>query len=234
MVQKVIETGVDKLMLLVQQEKEISMQDASLKLGVSLEVVRQWAYSMEEEGTLNIEYRFAKEYLVLKTSSKKETTEREQSFIKEKNLFLENVQGTLQSIENEIANLQKLKEQYNQLRETLNVDLADLQKDFETIRKYQEEERLVNKELLANHEEFLSKIQGIEKQMGLEKENFEQVATKLKEQTTQVSVLKQNLDKIRTEEAYLKDALERLSLLKDQPLSTVTSFSDANAKQKNA
>ncbi|MBI2548403.1 hypothetical protein HYW21_03560 [Candidatus Woesearchaeota archaeon] len=233
MVQKVIETGVDKLMSLVQQNKEISMQDASLKLGVSLEVVRQWAYSMEEEGTLTIQYRLAKEYLVLRTSTKEETTKREQSFIKEKNLFLENVQGTLQSIENEITNIQKLKEQYNQLRDTLNFDLADLQKDFETIRKYQEEERLVNKELLTNHEEFLTKIQAIEKQIGLEKENFEQVASKMKEQTTQVSVLKQNLDKIRVEESYLKDALERLSLLKDEPLSSMTSFSDTNAKQKN-
>ena len=61
---KKIETGVDRLVNLVNTEKKISIDDAAKKLNVSKVVVQEWAEFLEEENILGIDYKFSKTFLL--------------------------------------------------------------------------------------------------------------------------------------------------------------------------
>ena len=48
----IIETGVDKLVSLINAKGRVSSQDAAIQLGVSTIVIMEWADFLEEEGIL--------------------------------------------------------------------------------------------------------------------------------------------------------------------------------------
>ena len=60
-------TGADQLVALVKKRKTISISDTAKKLGVSEEVVEDWAYDIQMySGTLFTEIKQGKKYLVIK------------------------------------------------------------------------------------------------------------------------------------------------------------------------
>ena len=76
----VIETGVDKLVALVNKNGRISSYDAVKELGVSNTVVMEWADYLEEEGIISIEYKFTKPFLVARKIAKKDLQEKAKEF----------------------------------------------------------------------------------------------------------------------------------------------------------
>ncbi len=58
-----IETGVDKLVKLVEAKKKISTSEAAKLLGASNAVIDVWADFLEEEGIISLEYKLATTYL---------------------------------------------------------------------------------------------------------------------------------------------------------------------------
>ncbi|MFO8016701.1 MAG: hypothetical protein R6U32_06355 [Candidatus Woesearchaeota archaeon] len=59
----VIRTDVDKLIDLVKEKKEISVDDAAKELGISSKVVESLGDVLEEEGLLHMKYKFTTPYL---------------------------------------------------------------------------------------------------------------------------------------------------------------------------
>ena len=59
-----IETGVDRLVKLVNSEKKISVENAAKKLGISKIVVQEWVGFLEEEKLISIDYKFSKMMLI--------------------------------------------------------------------------------------------------------------------------------------------------------------------------
>jgi len=66
-----IETGVDKLVNIVNTRGKIAAQDAAKELGVSTTIVLEWADFLEEEGIISIDYKFTKPFLVARKLGKK-------------------------------------------------------------------------------------------------------------------------------------------------------------------
>lgn len=53
---KKIKTAVDDLIKLLKNKNEISIEEASRKLKISVEQIEEWAKVLEEKGFLEIEY----------------------------------------------------------------------------------------------------------------------------------------------------------------------------------
>ncbi len=70
-----ISTAVDSLVNLVIEKKRILLEEASRELKVPENIIMEWATFLEEEGILNIDYKFSKTYLVAKKDIKKEEQE---------------------------------------------------------------------------------------------------------------------------------------------------------------
>ena len=61
-----ITTAIDSLVDLVKTKKRIPLEDAAKELGLPSSIVNEWASFLEEEGILEIEYKFTTPYLVIK------------------------------------------------------------------------------------------------------------------------------------------------------------------------
>src|SRR3989338_108149 len=89
--QFLIETGIDRLVKLVKESRKVSLHEAAKKLGVSLQIINEWANFLEEEGVIRIHYVFTMPYLELKNMpvtdiAKKETEITNKKVIVEKRI----------------------------------------------------------------------------------------------------------------------------------------------------
>jgi len=72
-----IETAVDSLVNLVKENKEISLEDASKKLGVPENIVNEWSVFLEEEGILKVYYKVTRPFLKATEDTKRISQEKE-------------------------------------------------------------------------------------------------------------------------------------------------------------
>ena len=76
----ILETGVDKLISLIEKNEKLSFDLAAQKLGFSPTIIKNWAELLEEAGIISIEYIFTVPYLVInkKTNQKTKIKEKDQ------------------------------------------------------------------------------------------------------------------------------------------------------------
>ena len=106
----IIETGVDKLVKLVNTKGRIAASDAAKELGVGMSVIMEWTDFLEEEGIINIEYKFTKPYLVARKIAKKDVQEKAKEFSGKKEVFIRKAEVSLSFINRESNKLKTLKE----------------------------------------------------------------------------------------------------------------------------
>ncbi len=66
--EKVVTTGVDQLIGLLEKQEKLSLLDAAAMLKVSVDTLQNWVDFLVEEGVLGIEYKFTKPYIYLNKS----------------------------------------------------------------------------------------------------------------------------------------------------------------------
>ncbi|MBU1204207.1 MAG: hypothetical protein KKG60_04030 [Nanoarchaeota archaeon] len=87
-----ISTAVDSLVRLVKKKGIIQINDAAKELSIPASIVNEWAVFLEEEGIIEIEYRFTTPYLSYKP--KGECYKEQKELIKKKlSLLLLSVRG---------------------------------------------------------------------------------------------------------------------------------------------
>lgn len=60
-----VTTGVDALLILLQQHEKLSLADAAKQLGISEDTLKLWVDFLVEEKVIGLEYKFTKPYLYL-------------------------------------------------------------------------------------------------------------------------------------------------------------------------
>jgi len=115
----IIETGVDKLVKLVNEKGKVSSFDAAKELGVSNTVVMEWADFLEEEGIISIEYKFTKQFLVPRKLGKKEVQEKAKEFSGKKDVFVRKAEVSLSFLDKEAAKLNSIKEEFDKIKKEL-------------------------------------------------------------------------------------------------------------------
>jgi len=68
MAEKDVKTGVDKLIDLLKNVKEIELSKAAKQIGISLKTIQHWVDFLVEEGIIGIEYKFTTPYIYLNKS----------------------------------------------------------------------------------------------------------------------------------------------------------------------
>ena len=68
----IIETGIDRLISIVNEKGRISLADVKKELKFSENVLQEWVTSLQEDGVINVEYQSAKPYLVKRNLFDKE------------------------------------------------------------------------------------------------------------------------------------------------------------------
>ena len=92
MPQESITTAVDSLVKFVNENKRVSLTDASTKLKIPETILSEWAAFLEQEGILEIEYKFTTPFLIAK-GAKQLSKEEVDNFIEQLKGCLEFVQS---------------------------------------------------------------------------------------------------------------------------------------------
>jgi len=210
MPESIITTGVDKLVLLVEEKKKLSYKDAAKELGVGMEVLEEWAAFLEEEGIVTIEYKFATPYLVKREMTRKEIEDKAKDFGMKKDSTIRKAESILLSIDMESEGFKKIKEEFDKLKKEMETDITKVKIELEEFEKYSKFKKDIDQQMLKDQHSFKEKLDEIQKEVEKKKadyasiienitkkkEEFEKQATKTKSTEESEAMLKDKLKKI--------------------------------------
>ncbi len=132
-----IETGVDRLVELINKEKKISVDDAAKNLGISKVVIQEWADFLEEEKIISIEYMFSKTYLVERKLTKVEIKEKEKEYSNEKDAFIRKVETSLKNLDKDTLGFENIKSEFENIKKSIGGELEKVKNDVKELEKYE-------------------------------------------------------------------------------------------------
>ena len=176
----VIETGVDKLVALVKQNKRISVPDAAKILNVSRVVIEEWANFLEEEGIISIEYKFTTPYLVERQLTKKDIEDKVKEFKGKKDGFVRKAEVTLSLLEKRGEAFDDIKASFKKLKEEMGSDLKKVEQELKLLQEYNSEKRGIDEEINKQELVFKQRIKDMESQISKEKQRYTNILTDIK------------------------------------------------------
>ena len=208
----VIETGVDKLVDLVNKKGRISSNDAAIALGVSNTVIMEWADFLEEEGIISIEYKFTKQFLVARKLAKKDLNEKAKEFSGKKEVFVRKAEASLSFIERESKKLGSIKQEFDDIKKNLGFDIGHIKDELEELRKCEQLKISLDKQIEGQRATAMDKLQAMTKQISIEKKKYYDLLKGIKKEE---EVLEKDRIKARSLEESEKFLKEKLKSLKD-------------------
>lgn len=131
-----IQTGVDKLISLIEERGKISVHKAARELGVSKGVVEGWAKFLEEEDLITTEYSLTEQYLVFKKLSRLDVLRKAKEFKTKKESFISKASVTLNFLAKEGEKLRKSKTEFDNLKKELGLELDRVKDELKDLERY--------------------------------------------------------------------------------------------------
>jgi len=203
-----LETGVDKLVRLVRQNKRISVAEAAKQLGVSTVVVEEWADFLEEEGIISIEYKFTTPYLVERLLTREELARKETEFGGKKEAFVRKAEVTLALLDKEGETFQKIKEQFDELKKNLAAEIKNVKGDLKDLEKYEELKNQLESQISEQQTEFKSRVQQIENEIIRDEKKYADILKKIGDEEKKLDKEKMMALSIRERENLLRQRLD--------------------------
>ncbi len=208
----IIETGVDKLVNLINERGKISSADAAKELGVSTTVIMEWVDFLEEEGIINLEYKFTKPFLVARKLAKKDVQEKAKEFSGKRDVFVRKAEVSLSFLEKESKKLETLKEEFDKIKKELGIDIGSVKDDLEELKKYEQLKINLDKKIEEQRTGSINKFQDITRQILREKEKYHSLLQEIKKEE---GALEQDKNEASTIEQSEKLINNRLNSLKE-------------------
>jgi chromosome segregation ATPase len=206
-----IETGVDKLVGLIEKKKKISVDEAAAELGVSAVIIQEWADFLEEEGVISIEYSLSKVFLVEKKLSKKEIETKGKEYGDKKDAFIRKVETAMQTLELETKGFERLKDEFLKLKEGLGSEMDKIQGQLSQIRQYESLKRNMDDEIVKQRGDYTKILQEVDARIKEDQGKYETVITRLEKEKETLEKEKEGLSEVIKEEAAVKERLKALT-----------------------
>ena len=208
---KNIETGVDKLVDLINRKKKVSTTEAANELGVSVPVIQEWADFLEDEGLITIDYKLSKTYLCERKLSKKEVVKKAKVYASKKDAFTRQVETALQSLQRESEGFEKIKTEFTKLKDTIGKDIDQVRGELQELKHYEDLKKNIDKDILQqklDYQEMLDKIrhqiadtrkkyEGFIEEIGLEKAKIEEARVEMTYLEKREDNLKKRIDALK-------------------------------------
>jgi len=227
----VIETGVDKLVNLVKERGQISLQDVAKELGVDTTVIQEWVDYLEDEGIIGVEYKLTKPYLVEKKLSKKEVEEKAKEFASKKDIFIRKTEVSLNFLEKNAQDLRKVKGEFDKLKDELGMQLDSVRDDLSELEKYQQLKEQLRKQVEEQKNEAKSKMDELTQQIIREQKRYQELVSDLLTERAQLQREKAEAKSIEESEIILN---RKLIDLKNIIVLIEKKVSDGNTSIKNS
>ncbi len=110
-----ITTGVDALVRLVKEKKQVELPEASRILNIPESTIEDWAHTLEEEHILGLEYRLTKVFLVWVQPTEQEVKRERASFLQEKSAISKEADALQGKLRPEVEEVRQLKQAFEEL-----------------------------------------------------------------------------------------------------------------------
>lgn len=206
----IIETGVDKLVKLINEKKKISIQEAAKQLGMSLVVVEEWADFLEEEGVISIEYKFTTPYLVVKESSKKEIEVKAKEFKSKKDSFVRKSEVTLSYLDKNSEIFGTIQNEFDLLKDNLQGGLGKIKTDLKKMEQFEAQKRNIDKEIREQEALFKDKIQELDSQIIKEQKKYASIIQQIKAEDKNLESKQKETESIKDMEVILEKKVKEV------------------------
>ncbi|MFC1648096.1 hypothetical protein ACFL1B_01420 [Nanoarchaeota archaeon] len=210
MVKRKIETGVDKLVELVDRKKKVELNEAVKALGVSKIVVQEWAGFLEEQGMISIEYSLSKVYLVERKLSPKDVQKKKREYGAKKEAFVRKVETALQTLESESLGFEQIKEKFNELEKDIGSEIQRVKNEVDELRHYEELKKNLDQEILQQKLDYQKMFDDLHKQIQFEEKKYDSIIEQVMKEKSRISEEKLDLDYIEKKEDNLQRRIDAL------------------------
>ena len=171
--QKNIETGVDKLVDLINRRKRVSTTDAADELGVSIPVIQEWAAFLEDESLITIDYKLSKTYLCERKLSKGEVVKKAKVYASKKDAFTRKVETALRSMRKESEGFERIKTEFKRLKDTIGHDIDQVREELQELRHYEDLKKNIDKDILQQRVDYQDMLNQIHRQIAEKRKKYE-------------------------------------------------------------
>jgi len=210
MAQKNIETGVDKLVDLINRRNKVSINEAATELGVSLPVVQEWADFLEDEGLITIEYKLSRTYLCERKLNKGEVEKKAKEYSSKKDAFTRKVENALQSLQKESEGLGKIKEEFGKLKDSIGSDIDQVREELQELRHYEDLKKNIDKDIIQQRLDFQEMLENIRKQINEQKKKHDEYMDDLGAERAKIEEAKVDMSYLEKRGDTLRKRIEAL------------------------
>ncbi|MAH33153.1 hypothetical protein CL615_02060 [archaeon] len=217
----VIETGVDKLVSLINAKGKIASYDAAKELGVSSTVVMEWADFLEEEGIINIEYKFTKPFLIARKLAKKDVQEKAKEFSGKKDIFVRKAEISLIFLDKEAEKLKKIKDEFDKIKKELGFDMGSVKNELEELDKYEQLKIGMDKQIENQRTSAMYKIEEMTRRVLRERKKYQYILSEIKKEEHDLNSEKNEVHSLEESEKIIKSRINKLKAIIEQVESRV-------------
>jgi len=206
----IIETGVDRLVKMVNTTGKVSSSDAAKELGVGMSVIMEWADFLEEEGIIRIEYKFTKPFLVARTIAKKDVQKKAKEFSGKKDVFVRKAEVSLSFLERESTKLKSIKGEFDKIKKDLGFDIDAIKDELQELAKYEHLKIDLDKQIENQKTSSVDKLQEMTKQILRERQKYHSILREIKKEEKVLGKEKAEVKSIEDGEKFIVDKLNSL------------------------
>lgn len=211
MAQRNIETGVDKLLDLINRKQRVTINDAANELGVSVPVVQEWTDFLEDEGLISVEYKFSKTYLCERKLSKGEVVKKAKEYSSKKDAFTRKVETALKSLEREAEGFEKIKEEFSKLREVIGRDVDQVREELQELRHYEDLKKNIDKDIIQQRLDYQEMIENLHRQIAEQQKKHDMFIEEIGVERSKVEEAKVELGYLEKRGDNIKKRIEALA-----------------------
>lgn len=201
--QKSIETGVDKLVDLVNRRKRLSINEAANELGVTVPVVQEWTDFLEDQGLITVEYKLNRTYLCERKLTKTEVEKKARVYASKKDAFTRRVETALKSLQRESEGFDRIKEEFKKLKDTIGSDIEQVRVELQELKHYEDLKKNIDKDIIQQRLDYQEMVENIHRQIAEHRKKYEGLIEV-------VSAEKIKIEEARVEMSYLEKKEENM------------------------
>ncbi len=205
---KRIKTGADKLIEIIQESKKISLEDASKALGVSKDIVREWAEFLERERLISIDYSFSKVYFTERKLSAKEMKQSAKEIVYEKDAFVNKVEYAIASLERESVNFEEIKKKFSDVQEGVKKELKIVEKELADLEKYNKLKTNVDREIEEQKKKFKTEISNLDDELKKRESDYLKIYTKIVKEKEAIDEHKKRISSLQKAQKDISDSIK--------------------------
>ncbi len=242
MSQRNIETGVDKLLDLINRKNKVSTNDAANELGVGLPVIQEWADFLEDEGLITIEYKLSRTYLCERKLSKGEVEKKTKEYSSKKDAFTRKVETAIRSLEKESEGFEKIKEEFGKLKDAIGSDIDTVREELQELRHYEDLKKNIDKDIIQQRLDFQEMVDDIHRKISEQKKEHDSLMeeislerSKIEESRVEMSYLDKRGDNLKKRIDALSETLKSIdNKIDEQKKTMITSINKITTNLKEA